>query len=516
MSLDKPSSGDRPDHAHEPEHKPFPGAPENRPQVPPPTGARTFDEIRAARARQAASADRDAAEAAERTVPRAPSKDAVIAGPGTADTGGRGTSFTPALSRTSAVPDGTPGRSDGDARRTAAPPERGHATRPDATGSQRPGALVHPERGQLRHFPGAPDSRQPVPPPAGVRTFDEIRADRSTYKSTSEYAAARNAEKAPGQQAAAKEIPVTAKESAAARPAAGATAERAVRARDQGRGGSDQPKKTAEPIHESSVPLGEARAAQAPKRGPGDKHPDPAAQPDKTTQADNDTSKTQVPGVPSPPGSAGPLHNPDSSAAQRSGKGGILHGHSEFHGHSLDVYTDGVRWVGGDAVRAAQAEAARARAEGQQAPRRYSITDVPQMRDLGRNTVGEKEDRSPGDTSDLPPTGAELVETAGKDKPRLERLKNEAFQEFDGVVGGVKEVADAILNAMSRPQPSGHPEVPVRDGPVIGPQEGHHIAPGADSVTQAILVGGVVGYQAVRWADHKIAELRRRHDAGHG
>jgi hypothetical protein len=138
------------------------------------------------------------------------------------------------------------------------------------------------------------------------------------------------------------------------------------------------------------------------------------------------------------------------------------------------------------------------------------------MRDLGRNTVGEKPDRSPRDTSDLPPAGDELVETADRDKPRMERLKNAAFQEFGDVVDGVKDETDSILNVMSKPMPTGHTEVPVRDGPTAAPMEAQHAAASPDSVVQLLLVGGVIAFQAGHWAERKVHELIRRHDARHG
>lgn len=382
------------------------------------------------------------------------------------------------------------------------------------SGDQHPDQAPKPEH---EPFPGKPGNRPLAPCPTSYRTFEEISAERAKNKAAADRNPAKPADQAAPGQATTKDASSTTKEAAAARPGTGTTAERGTSAREQARGGSEQAGEGTAQARETSGSADKASAAQAARRDPGsDRHPVPPAPPDKATPAGHDAHAG--PGTPDghqPPGSGNPPHAPDASGAQRDGKSGILHGRSEFLGQKLDLYTDGTRWIGGDAVRAAQAEGARARAEGQPAPQSPGIADIPQMRDLGRNTVGEKEARSPGDTSDLPPTGEELPENADQDKPKMERLKNKLYREIGDVNDAAKNQAESVRDAFAHPQPTGHAGVPV-PGPAVAPQEAQHGGASPDSVTQLIVVGGVMGYQTARWVQHKINELTRSHDASHG
>lgn len=123
---------------------------------------------------------------------------------------------------------------------------------------------------------------------------------------------------------------------------------------------------------------------------------------------------------PTPPGTEPDrTHEPARAASgaehaeeQRRGPG-ILHGHAEFHGEKLDLYSDGTRWVSGDALRTAQT----AKEHKPEAPR-PGITDIPGMRDQGRSVTGER----PDDAADLPPDRKELLEADDSKLSRVDRF----------------------------------------------------------------------------------------------
>jgi hypothetical protein len=69
----------------------------------------------------------------------------------------------------------------------------------------------------------------------------------------------------------------------------------------------------------------------------------------------------------------------DADPGQPADQGSITHYHGEFKGQHVDLFTDGTRWAPGDRV-------------------------------PGENAVGQKPDRSPGDTSDLPSSGEQLLD----------------------------------------------------------------------------------------------------------
>jgi hypothetical protein len=50
-------------------------------------------------------------------------------------------------------------------------------------------------------------------------------------------------------------------------------------------------------------------------------------------------------------------------------------------------------------------------------------------RDQGMNVVGDKPSRSPGDTSNLPPTGEKLLETEDDSASHLEKLRQKIYEE---------------------------------------------------------------------------------------
>jgi hypothetical protein len=131
-------------------------------------------------------------------------------------------------------------------------------------------------------------------------------------------------------------------------------------------------------------------------------------------------------------------------------------------------------------------------------------------RDRGTNVVGDKPDKSPGDTSDLPPTGGELLKMGEDKEPRPERLRDKFFDKLDDINDATKEQGETLRKLMDRPPPTGHPEVAVNSGPMIGPEMAQHVTVDVGSTAEVAMVLGVIGFQAGRWIEHKVEELLRR------
>lgn len=136
----------------------------------------------------------------------------------------------------------------------------------------------------------------------------------------------------------------------------------------------------------------------------------------------------------------------------------VTHFHSEFKGRPIDLYTDGTRWAEADQPR-------------------------------GENVVGV----SPG-LPDLPPTGKELVDSAGEDSPRLERLRREMYRESDDLLDGLEKNANLTSEIFSHPPTSSYQVTPV-DGPYIS--EAQHSGVDAGSVATTAFVLGVLIDRAV-------------------
>lgn len=176
------------------------------------------------------------------------------------------------------------------------------------------------------------------------------------------------------------------------------------------------------------------------------------------------------------PGDAPEEHKPGD-------KGVITH----FHGKDLDLYTDGTRWVSGDAVKAMEA----------------------------RNVVGEKVDRSPGDISDLPPTGEELVETEESDVPRAQRLGRKLFREVDDVVDAAKTETDAVSMALKNPGPTNMciEGTPPTRGPEIT-DASPHPTPTPGAIVEATLYTGLALFRTGQAIEHSLRRERRSDDGG--
>jgi hypothetical protein len=140
----------------------------------------------------------------------------------------------------------------------------------------------------------------------------------------------------------------------------------------------------------------------------------------------------------------------------------VSHYHGEFKGQALDLYTDGTRWAPGE------------RAEGQ-------------------NVVGEKPDRSPGDTSDLPPPGEQLLTMDSDKASRAERMRREGYRQADGVLNVASKWTEIGSELLARQPPAGHAEVSTRPGISAAPREG--VNPG--DTASALLVFSALAAEAV-------------------
>jgi hypothetical protein len=131
-------------------------------------------------------------------------------------------------------------------------------------------------------------------------------------------------------------------------------------------------------------------------------------------------------------------------------------------------------------------------------------------RDRGTNIVGDKPARSPGDTSDLPPTGAELVETAGEDKPRVERVRNLLGREFGDVDDAANNTGDSVQRILEQPPPTGHPAVITDTHAHWTAESAPDATPSIGGIAEVALVLGVVTDRAIQWGRHKVADKTGR------
>jgi hypothetical protein len=134
-------------------------------------------------------------------------------------------------------------------------------------------------------------------------------------------------------------------------------------------------------------------------------------------------------------------------------------------------------------------------------------------RDRGVNVVGEKPAKSPGDTSDLPPTGEQLVEMEDKDAPRREKIRSlvdRDFGDFDDAVSKFTATAEQILE---QPPPTGHPGVLVDTHSHWAPESPPNATPSMGGIAELTLVVGVLADHATHWAGRKMDEMKGRAEA---
>jgi hypothetical protein len=128
----------------------------------------------------------------------------------------------------------------------------------------------------------------------------------------------------------------------------------------------------------------------------------------------------------------------------------------------------------------------------------------------GRNTVGDKPDRSPGDTSDLPPTGTELLDMDSDDLSRFEKLRKETYKETDDIFDVTEKDGGTLKDLFDRPPTVSHTEIPsghavIDQAPTSGIDGGHLVTAG--------LVVGIIGLETARAISHIGEKWRgKRHD----
>lgn len=83
------------------------------------------------------------------------------------------------------------------------------------------------------------------------------------------------------------------------------------------------------------------------------------------------------------------------------------------------------------------------------------LNDARTGRDQGTDVVGDKPDRSPGDTSDLPPAGRKLLTMENDDASRSEKLRRNLFEFADNVQDVTDAGIQTVQDIMSRPSPTG-------------------------------------------------------------
>lgn len=133
-------------------------------------------------------------------------------------------------------------------------------------------------------------------------------------------------------------------------------------------------------------------------------------------------------------------------------------------------------------------------------------------REQGTNVIGEKPGRSPGDRSDLPPTGEQIVEMEDPKASRAERARKEFLSEenLGDAFDATDEWAKTGQDLFTRPPTGQHIEVPAQ-GPEITAVPQGEIDPG--SAATAGLVLGILGAEFFRWGKHKVEHMRGRHRA---
>ena len=138
----------------------------------------------------------------------------------------------------------------------------------------------------------------------------------------------------------------------------------------------------------------------------------------------------------------------------------VTHFHGEFKDKQLDLYTDGTRWAAADT------------------PRR-------------QDTVSEK-----GGTPDRPPTGEELVDSAGEGSSLLERLRRGVDEESVDEADVLEKDANVFHDVFPHPPTRSYEGSPAQ--PYV--YETQHSGIDAGTAATAIFTLGLVIDRAVHWA----------------
>jgi hypothetical protein len=103
----------------------------------------------------------------------------------------------------------------------------------------------------------------------------------------------------------------------------------------------------------------------------------------------------------------------------------LTHFHAEFKGQSTDLYTDGTRWASGDPARRGDASAGR------------------------------------GEIPEHLPTGEDLVDTAGEEASRVEKLRRELYDEAGDLSDDIDRGANRLHDIFSPPPTNSYEATPV-------------------------------------------------------
>jgi hypothetical protein len=125
----------------------------------------------------------------------------------------------------------------------------------------------------------------------------------------------------------------------------------------------------------------------------------------------------------------------------------------------------------------------------------------------GANVVGDKPDKSPGDRSDLPPTGEELLDMDSDKLSRAEQFRREFYKEAGDVVDAVEKEGGMVIDLTERPPTGSHTEVPSHQPAVSLPAD-HATESG--QVALAGLVAGVLVFETARRVRNTLEARRRR------
>ena len=192
------------------------------------------------------------------------------------------------------------------------------------------------------------------------------------------------------------------------------------------------------------------RTPDSPARQPADRRT-AAGNPDLSTGAAEGNSRTSE-------------HHPDVRPV-------LTHFHAEFKGHSTDLYTDGTRWASGDLAQRGNVSA-------------------------GRGEIPERL-----------PTGEDLVDTAGEESSRIEKLRRELYDETGDLTDDIDAGANRLHDIFSPPPTSSYEATPV-----AGPHFSATQHPGMDvgAGAAALFALGLTIDRAATWAARHLEKRPER------
>ena len=149
----------------------------------------------------------------------------------------------------------------------------------------------------------------------------------------------------------------------------------------------------------------------------------------------------------------------------------LTHFHAEFKGQSTDLYTDGTRWASGDLAQRGNVSA-------------------------GRGEIPERL-----------PTGEDLVDTAGEESSRIEKLRRELYDETGDLSDDIDAGANRLHDIFSPPPTSSYEATPV-----AGPHFSATQHPGMDvgAGAAALFALGLTIDRAATWAARHLEKRPER------